>query len=253
MLSVVAVGFLFAQVAKAVNLYWKIIDSSGRVIGNASTDSANSVAKLENQLQATYPGIKLSISECRQPTLVESMEPAFGKSWQCGVIVYRGTVVSTPQPKDVIAKFPPSNSQWHYFGTRTSNNVFFVNEPHSFSDSSIFVWVEDYNMWALAEMASQRSGIEVIPSEIDKAPEAVHRAAEEIVRTDPEKLGLTHSVTGRAQKTLYEINCASTRIRSVQDIDSQGTVWEMPNPDARWFKPVYPDPRRDIFDRICAR
>jgi hypothetical protein len=41
--------------------------------------------------------------------------------------------------------------------------------------------------------------------------------------------------------------------RSVQNIDSHGSVWHMANPDARWFEPVYLGARWDTIDSTFAR
>ena len=120
--AILAVGLVRAAIAE--NLYFKIVDGSGKIIGQAATDSAD-VSGLEKSLQAVYPGIKLSIANCRQPTLAESMDPVYGKSWQCGAVVYKGTVLRAPTiSHPTVAKFPPSG-QWHYLGFDANNIVFF--------------------------------------------------------------------------------------------------------------------------------
>jgi hypothetical protein len=204
-LAVIATVLGSVAPADAANLYWKIVDRSGKVIGNASTDSMN-VSGLEKVLQSTYPGIKLSIEGCRQPTLVESMDPVYGKSWQCGTVIYKGTVVRPHAATEAAVKFPPSGSQWHYQGFDAGNTISFVNEPHRVAEG-IFIWQESYDAFALAEAASERAGIQVTAMDMDSAPDAVHRAAEEIVDAEPAQIGNIHRISGRAQKALYQIDC----------------------------------------------
>ena len=251
--TIIAVAIVLGTIetADAANLYWRIVDGSGKLLANAATDSTN-VSSLERVLQSTYPGIKLEIKDCRQPSLVEAMDPVYGKSWQCGTVVYRGTVVHPPAPTAAVVEFPPSGPQWHYFGFNAANEVMFINEPHRVNESTL-IWTEDYDAFALAEAASERSGIEVSALDMDSAPDAVHRAAEEIVSTDPAEIGSTHRTSGRAYKVLYEIDCGTSRMRSVQTIDPLGQVTDYPALEKRWFHPTAIDDRWRLIQRECAR
>lgn len=252
--TIIAIAIVLGiiETADAADLYWKIVDGSGKVLGNASTDTTD-VSGLERVLQSTYPGIKLSIKDCRQPTLVEAMDPVYGKGWQCGMVVYRETVIHPPAPTEPVIRVPPSSSQWHYFGSDASNEILFTNESHRVTEGTL-IWTEDYNAFALAEAASERSGIKVIAMDLDSAPNAVHRAAEEIVDADPVEIGSIHRTSGRAQKILYEIDCASRQMRTVQTIDSRGQVMDDLALGAQWFKPTLPgDTRWRLIQRECAQ
>lgn len=222
------------ETANAADLYWKVVDRNGKLLANVSADSTL-VASSERQLQATFPGIKLSIEGCRQPTFVEATDPVYGKSWQCGPLVYRGTVVHPPAPPIPVVKFPPDSSQWHYLGPE-GNDVLFSNQPHR-DGEGIYVWTESYDVGALSDAIRAR-GVEAFPAEMitDMASQAVQRAAEEIVKGDPAEIGgSTYRTNRRAQKELYEIDCASGQIRRVQTIVPDGTVYSS---GPGWIKPM---------------
>lgn len=247
----VAVALLGALgTANAEDLYWRIVDPHGKLLSNASTDTTD-VSALETDLQASYPGIKLSIKNCRQPTLVESMDPVYGRSWQCGTIVYRGTIVRPPPQLPAPAvKFPPT--KWNYFA-HDGNDVLFVSERHQTAEGT-FIWTEGYNGFALAEEISRHLGITVINMTFDSAPPAVQRAAEDIVNSNPSSIGgPTYRETGQPQKDLYEINCATKQMRSVQTIGPDGKVLNDLAFGTRWFSPMAgTDARWTLVRDICA-
>lgn len=227
------------------------MDGSDKLIGQASTDSAD-VSGLEKTLQATYPGIKLSIANCRQPTLAESMDPVYGKSWQCGAVVHEGTVLRAPtisHPK--AAKFALS-SQWYYLGF-DANNIVFFSEVHRDADG-VFIWIEDYDGFSMAEAVSERSGTQVTRMDMEDAPDRVRHVAEEIADSDPVELGTSHRINRRAQKDLYQVDCAAMQMKSIQSIDSDGNVSDFTALGPRWFKPnAGLDPRWKLFQILCAR
>jgi hypothetical protein len=247
--AILAVGLVRAAIAE--NLYFKIVDGSGKIIGQAATDSAD-VSGLEKSLQAVYPGIKLSIANCRQPTLAESMDPVYGKSWQCGAVVYKGTVLRAPTiSHPTVAKFPPSG-QWHYLGF-DANNIVFFNEAHHDADG-IFIWIEDYDGFSMAEAVSERSGTQVTRMDMEDAPDAAHRVAEEIADADPTALGTTHRTNRRAQKDLYQVDCASMQMKSIQSIDADGKISDFTALGQRWFKPnAGLDPRWKLVKILCVQ
>jgi hypothetical protein len=239
------------QAAHATSLYWKIVDASGKSLGDASSDSTN-VSRLEMVLQGTYPGIKLSIDSCRLPTLVEAMNPVYGKSWQCGPVVYTGKVIPyKPPPPPAAVQFPP-NGRWHYF-RYDANKILFINEPRLLGDN-VLIWAEDYNAVALAESTSERSGVDVTALGFAAAPEVVRRVAEEIVSSDPGEIGNLHHVRSRPQKVLYEIDCSAMQMRMVQTIDPRGRVTDDLALGARWFAPNRAlDTRWHLIQAECTR
>ena len=248
-LAILSVGLV--QTASAETLYFKIVDGSGKLIGHAATDSAD-VSGLEKTLQVRYPGITLSIAECRQPTLAESMDPVYGKSWQCGAIVYNGTVLRTPTISyPTAAKFPIA-AQWHYLGF-DANNVVFFNEVHRDADG-IFIWIEDYDGFSMAEAVSARSGMQVTRIEMDHAANTVYHVAEQIADEDPAELGTSHRTNRRAQKNLYQVDCGTMQMKSIQSIDSDGKVSDFTALGLRWFKPKAGlDPRWKLVNILCAQ
>jgi hypothetical protein len=247
--AILAVGFV--QAASAENLYFKIVDGSGKLIGHAATDSAD-VSGLEKSLQAMYPGIKLSIANCRQPTLAESMDPVYGKSWQCGAVVYKGTVLWAPTISHPTAAKLPLSAHWHYLGF-DANNVVFFNEVHRDADG-IFIWIEDYDGFSMAEAVAERSGTQVTRMDMEDAPDTVHHVAEEIADADPAELGSSHRTNRRAQKELYQVDCATMQMKSIQSIDSDGKVSDFTALGPRWFKPnAGLDPRWKLVKILCTQ
>jgi hypothetical protein len=239
--------------AHSADLYWQIVDGSGKLIGAVSADFSQ-VANLQKTLQSTYPGIRLSIKHCRQPTLVESMNPGYGKDWQCGTIVYDHPVIH-PKTEPSAIRFPPPVSQWEFLAQDGGNLIMFINQPNAFK-SHIFVWSEDYNAFALADAISIRKGKHIYATDLedDRVPAKIRAVANEIVDANPSEIGGTNYRTrGDVQKTLIEIDCASRLMRDVQSLSASGEVRDLANDGAPWYSPEVPGGRLTLMQRECGK
>ncbi len=239
--------------ASATELYWKIVDGNGKLLGNVSGDYSR-VADLEKMLQNTYPGIKLSIGNCRQPNLVESMNSVYGKYWQCGTIIYASPVVRS-KPKSQSVRFPPSSSQWHFLGHDGANNIMFVNEPHRLN-GHIFVWTTSYSAFALADAISMHKGESVYAIELEDehVSAELRKAADDIVDADPSEIGgNTYRTNGHTQKSLYEIDCSSRRMRYMQSQGARGEIFNSTNGSALWYRPTMIGGKLALMQRECGQ
>lgn len=248
---IIVMALAFIDTARAADLYWRIVDGRGKLLAEVSGDLAG-VPSLEKRLQSRYSGIKLSIKNCRRPTLVETMNPVYGKHWQCGSIIYRGHVMRSPKQLGSVVMFEPSNSQWHYLGYDTGNDIMFINKPH-LSNGNIFIWTEDYGAFALADAVSKRTGINVYAIDFENgAPDSARRNAEEIVNSYPSEIGGSiYRTSIHVQRYLYEINCTLRQMKNIQTTDEHGKV--MDASVEPWFKLTLPDGRLKLMQRECGQ
>jgi hypothetical protein len=240
--------------ASAADLYWKVIDGKGKLLANVSGEFSR-VADLQRGLQSTYPGIILSTQNCEQPTLIQSMDPVYGRYWQCGTIVYNRPVIR-PKSEAPVISLQPSSSQWHFLGQDGGNDIMFINEPNP-SDGHIFIWAEDYSAFALADAISMREGKKVYAIELEdnNVPAETRKVAEDIVDENPSAIGGdTYRTSGLAQKTLFEIDCASGHMRNVQSSGAHGEIVDLVrNGASPWYKPTIPNGRLTLMQRECGQ
>ena len=239
------------DMANAADLYWKIVNGDGKTLAEVSSVDIAGAPLLEKDLQGRYPGIKLSIKKCKQPTLVEAMNPVYGKYWQCGTIVYRGHVTPLPKPPIPAVMFAPSASQWQYLGYDAGNDIMFINKAH-LSKGHVFVWTEDYGAFALADAVSEHTGTNVYALDLENgAPNLFRRTAEQIVNAHPPEIGgSTYRTSIHAQRNLFEINCALSQMREIETIFVNGTIDNSPSP---WFKPTMSGGRLKLLQRECGQ
>jgi hypothetical protein len=132
----------------------------------------------------------------------------------------------------------------------------FINEPNQ-SGGHIFTWAEDYSAFALADAISMREGESVyaIGLEDNDVPAEIRKVANDIVDANPSEIGgNTYRTSGRAQKTLFEIDCASGHMRDVQSLGAHGEIVDLVrNGASPWYKPTIPGGRLTLMQRECGQ
>ncbi|OOG42009.1 hypothetical protein B0E51_05490 [Rhodanobacter sp. C05] len=256
---IIAIFFIVVIVsaANATGLHWKVIDGKGKLLGDISGDFSgdfSGVRYLQKSLQSTYPGIALSIRNCKQPTLVQSTDAVYGRDWQCGSIIYNGSVIR-PKSEVPVIRFQPSSSHWHFVGQDGGNDIIFINDPNP-SGGHIFIWTEDYSAFALADAISMREGKSVYATGLEdsEVPAEIRKVANDIVDANPSEIGgTTYHTSGLAQKMLFEIDCASGRMRNVQSLGTHGEIFDfLRNSASPWYKPTFPNGRLTLMQRECG-